>query len=221
MAVTLSAVSSQYISGAIAVITGYPFTMFAWFNPNTAGVSNGILDFSNTASVVTNGYKFRADLTNVLRYTTGDGTLTDAVSTSNNWSPATWQRGYHIGTSATARSILLNNTGLGTGAVNLTATGLNTTVIGAFDTTGVKSLFFDGSIAHVAAWNIVLSANDLAALEAGFSPFWVQRANLKMYLPLYDATSNVQDIMQSTTWTPQASPTYTASPAVRVPRYWL
>lgn len=222
MAITLNG-TTQYISTTTATITAYPFTLFAYFNPTATGVAYYIFDVSNDTAPVLNAYKLRAagDSSNNVRLTVGDGSTSDATSTSTTFSATTWQRASYVGTSATSRDVRLNNAGIGSGSTNLTATGISKTYVGVTNLNTVLSGFFSGSLAYVAIWNVALGATDRAFLEAGRNPFFVQRAALKTFVRLDSAVSAVTDTTGLCTWTAVAAPTYSTSPGLMEYRHYL
>lgn len=210
--------TSQYVSAATAPATAYPLSFFCYYNPTVSNVAMYQMALDNSASAVINGWKIRAagDVGGPpQRMSTGDGTSNSAVSTSTNFSAATWQKAYAVLTNATSRSIYLNNAGLGTDAVSLTPTGINRSIIGALGLQAVISSWFNGSLAHVAIWNAALGATDRAMLQAGLSPKLVLQNNLVAYLPFWDSTFAVTDLFGATSWAAQNSPTYSADPGVK------
>lgn len=213
MAISLNG-TTDFLSCANAVLTAYPGTLFCWFNPtnNAAAYYTGVVYNSGTEL---SGWRMRAagDVANdPCRFATGDGVTNSAVSTSTFFATNTWQRMMFTLTNATARNGYFNNGGVTVDAVNITPGGLNRTYIGANRASGADSGFFPGQIAHWAAWNIVLSATDRAMLEAGWSPWNVQRQALVCYLPLWDTDYGATDMTGNFTFTPQGTPTYSAGP---------
>lgn len=221
MSITLNG-SSQYVSTTGTTITAYPFSIVAWFNPTATGSAYMMVDISNNTSAVINCYRIRAagDSSNTVRITAADGSSSSAVSTSTNFTASTWQRGYYIATSATARSVYLNNAGIGNDVTNLTATGISKTYIGVQNLNTVLSNFFSGSLAHVAIWNIALDSTMRSMLEAKIHPHFVARNNLVALLSFWDSGYGVTDMLGGA-WTATGSPTYSADPGIRIPQYHL
>ena len=44
--------------------------------------------------------------------------------------------------------------------------------------------FYDGELAYVAVWNVLLSANEYSALANGVNPFVIRNSSLQLYCPL-------------------------------------
>ena len=209
--------SSQFVSAASAVVTAYPFSLFAYFNPTVTNVAEYIFSSDNSGSATVNGFRLRAagDAAAVVRGTTGDGTTTDAYSTGTTFVANTWQKAVIVATSATSRSVWLNNGGQGTAVGNIVPTGINRTLIGATELLAVISGWFNGSLAHAAIWNIALTTQDRNMLQAGYSPRLIQIPSLKAYLPFWDSAFGVTDLYGATSWAAQASPTYGADPGIK------
>ena len=222
MALNLVAASSQCLTSVSAnALLSYPFTLLSTASPNATGVAYYIYDCGNNASALSNSFKIRAagDSANTARITAADGATSDASSTSTNFVASAYQKFTYIGTSSTSRSVLLNNAGITTSAVAMTPTGINNATIGALDLLSVKANFFDGQIAHVCAWNVVLTAAELAQYQAGISPLAIRRSALLFYLPL---DTNIIDVTGNTTWTNVNGATFVASNlGTYIPRPWL
>lgn len=216
MSITLNG-TTQSLSSVNSLITTYPFTLWARFNPTATGVAYYIFDISNDTAPVLNAYKLRAagDSANNVRITVGDGSTSNATSTSTTFSAATWQTATYVGTSATSRNVFLNNGGVGAGSTNLTATGISKTYIGATNLNTVLSGFFSGSLSHLFQWNVALVAAQLAQLESSLNPWDVARANIVSGLEFNDTNSNVADLVKANTWTALNTPTYGVSLGIK------
>lgn len=207
--------TTQFISSNAAPFTTYPFTLFGYFNANVANAEQHFFDVCNSTAAAINGFRMRAAATGLLRITVGDGVGTAANSTSTSYTASTWFRGVYLGNSATSRDVRLNNAGSTISATNLTPTGVDKCFIGCANLNGVFSQFFGGSLAHMAGWNVALGTTDLARLEAGISPMYVSRANLRFYLPLF---ADLTDLVGTLTWSGTNSPTFGADTPVRTPQ---
>jgi hypothetical protein len=56
---------------------------------------------------------------------------------------------------------------------------------------GCSACQWDGQIAHVAVWNVALTAQDFAALGAGVNPWLVKPENLVVYWPFWGSSPEV------------------------------
>lgn len=207
--------TNQFISSNAAPFTTYPFTLFGNFNPNVNNADQHFFDVCNSTALLINGFRLRAAATGLLRITVGNGVTTSAVSTSTSYTAGAWNKGSYVGNSATSRDVRLANAGIGSDANSFTPTGIDKCFIGCANLNGVFSQFFGGSLSHLAGWGSVLSATDLARLQAGISPYYVDRGNLKFYLPLY---ANLTDLVGTLTWNGTNSPTFGADNPVRTPQ---
>jgi hypothetical protein len=59
---------------------------------------------------------------------------------------------------------------------------------------GNASMWFTGSIAEFALWNVALSAGEISSLDKGVSPPQVRRTNLTAYYPVYGITTGEPDL---------------------------
>lgn len=99
---------------------------------------------------------------------------------------STW---YHAGgTFSSTSSVIAYLNGVAGSAVQTVSGAIATTnslQIGALNFGGTILQFFNGRIAEVALWNVVLTAAEMLILSKGYSPLFVRRANLKAYWPLF------------------------------------
>lgn len=208
--------SSQYISTNSGVITAYPGTVFIWGKPTALAVAYYVFDISNNTSATLNAHRLRfaGDSSNTIRLTVGDGSTNAAGSTLTSYSAGVWSRATEVLTSATSRDPYLNNGGSSNNSNNITPTGLSKTYIGVLNLNLALSGFFSGELAYAAIWSVALGAVDRARLEAGESPFNVQRANLRTFVRMDSADSGVEDLTKNFTWTATGSPTWGVSPGL-------
>lgn len=217
MSLTLNG-TTQYIKASAAPFTAYPFTLFSYFNPTVANAEQHVFDVCNNTAAAVNGWRLRAAATGLVRETVGNGASTSAVSTSTSYSASTWQKMTMVGNSATSRDVRLNNAGVGSDATNLTPSGIDTCYIGCANLNTVLSQFFSGSIAHMAGWDVALTSTELSMLQAGISPWFVRRGSLKFYLPVWNSTYALTDMVGTLTWTAFNTPTYGTDPGIRIPQ---
>ena len=212
--------STQYIHTTGTTITTYPFTLFCYFNPNGVAAECYAFDICNNTAAAINGFRMRAASTGLVRITVGDGSTTSAVSTSTSYSASTWQRMYYVGTSATSRSVYLNNGGVGNDTTNLTPTGINKTYVGVSNLNTVLSNFYAGSLAHITIANVAATATQRAMLESGVHPLQVFGSAIASYVPADDSSVAANDYL-GLTWTQVATPTFGTSPGIIRNRYHL
>lgn len=177
-----TAASSQFISGTLGSSTTTPITIAAWFRTSsTTNVALGAFETGVTARhnvfIIGSGGGVNAGSVN------SAGSAGSATSTTGFTSGA-WSHAAAVYTSATSRTAYCNGTGASTNTTNIDPGSVSLLKIGARTTGSVTGAFFQGSIAEFGVWNIALSAADVAALAAGFSPRHVRPQSLIFYAPL-------------------------------------
>jgi hypothetical protein len=179
--------SSQYLSNASAVISGYPYTIALWAKTEDLTVNQGLFTIG-TAGANNHRITILQNITtgtiSLISRTTGSAIAT----TSTSVSAGTWAHVCAIGASATDRKIYLNGGGEGTNATSNTPSGMDTTYIGAVPGAAVVS-FFDGLLAEVAVWNVALSSSEKDALAARVSPLRIRPASIAAYWPIFGVGS--------------------------------
>jgi hypothetical protein len=106
------------------------------------------------------------------------------MSSSGTMVANTWQHGAGVTASSNSRTAYRNGTA---GTTNTTAramSGLNRFIVGARYSAGSLGAYFDGQLAEVGLWDVVLSAGEIAALAAGVRPLHVRPESLLSYFPL-------------------------------------
>lgn len=81
--------------------------------------------------------------------------------------------------------VFLNGVSDDTGPAGATgATTLDRTTIGVLHVGGSEANYFNGQLAEIGVWNVQLTAAEIAALAAGFSPMMIRPSALVLYAPL-------------------------------------
>lgn len=169
-------------SGGIMPITGAPFSMAAWFRPDTDTDISMVLTFVD-ASV--GNQQIRLDVRgdkvgDPVRAFTFDGGTGDELSTTTGITANTWHHCCRVDSAVNNRSVFLDGGGKATNTVSLTPTGIDTMSVGRIGTS-TPEVFVEGAVAEVAVWDVALSDAEVAILAAGFSPLFVRPASLKFY----------------------------------------
>lgn len=79
---------------------------------------------------------------------------------------------------------------------------------------GASGVAFDGSLAELVHYNVLLSANEVAALAGGVSPFRVRPEALKFYVPIYGEAFE-PELVQGIAITVNNAPTQVDHPPVQ------
>ena len=171
--------------GSQSLITTFPITISAWAKTNAVGAAQVIAGIFNSASGL--------DRNCILLYqrTTGGISTLIGSATANNQSDTgaavvtagTWYHACGTATSATSYSSFLNGASKNTNTVSTSPTGINRVSIGLEDaSTGGAP--FNGSIAEVGIWNVVLADAEIDLLAKGIKPTQLRPDKLIFYFPL-------------------------------------
>lgn len=179
---------NDYLELGSAAISNAPLTLACFFKPNAAPDANGLVSLSS-------GSTARYSLENVnaaqstLKASSVNSSGTVRSATGAAWTAGAWNHGAGTLTSS-ASKCFINGTGgsAGLSAHNLTGL-LSKTTIGCSYSAGSRFNFFDGLLAQVAIWSMVLSDAEIASLAAGTLPSAVQAGNLVFYAPLTGGTA--------------------------------
>lgn len=219
MALDFVNTSSQYLENGAAVITAEPLTMVAWARPSDVQTVSRTIFSIGTASGVsrwqiqTNG-STASGTVSAASVNTG-AAFTQAATTATTSNNA-WAHVCGVFTSSTDRRIYLNGGNSVQNTTNIAVSGVNRTDIGARWSTTIGS-YFDGDIAEVAAWDVALTAAEVATLGAGYSPLFVRPASLVAYWPIIGRNSPSIDRVGGFNMTVTNAPATVAHPRVIMP----
>ena len=166
-------------------------------------------------------------------YHTTSGATTNQITFFHIWSGSspewetnagTSQAWHHIGVTynrgATTNDPVIYIDGTSVAFTEITApsgtanTGQNNLRLGE-DIGGADD--FDGTIAHVAIWNVILAAGEMQALSRGVSPFRIRPGNLVHYLPLYGRSAEQDLRAAGVTYTVTGTTIVAGPPRVQPP----
>lgn len=183
--------AGQYVESASAPNVGPAFTVSAWYRPTTlnAGTVLGI-GSSGTSQYVALGM---AATGNGFLEVNGGGTA-DAFATGN-FTDAVWHHLGGVSVSNTSRTFYADGVAGTTNTTAITPSGgfRDRVTIGALRSNGSLISTAQGDIAECAIWSVDLSAAEIAALAAGFSPLLIRPAALVFYAPLIGRGDPEQD----------------------------
>lgn len=190
MARLFTSASSEYLEHAAAVVSaGQNWTVSGLAYPTTTSTIGSVFSIANSANT-TDFFRLDQTSSNTLRFR---AVTSDAI-TANTWTTNAWNHfcGTHA-SSNTSRWVYLNN---GTGVQNTTsrAPTVNRTGIGAL-VSSTRSLFFEGRIAEVGVWNVILTAEERTALSQGISPLLIRPESLVAYWPTVGRASPEIDLV--------------------------
>ena len=207
--------STQY--GAADRALAQPMTWSFWYKPE-ATVSATMVGGANTSVGGTNTYYRILHLSGrqlqLIRGTTGVATTAN-LATLNAWNHA-----LGIFNTSTNRSIRLNGGTAVTNTTSVTNASSTNVTIGAFQTNLAVAEYFDGSIAELGIWEVVLTDAEQLMLSKGVSPLLVRPASLMLYFPLVGRNSPEIELTNSYNMTLTNSPTVDVHPRVYMPASW-
>ena len=183
--------TTQYLNRANEVLTPGNMSMSCWFNTDANDGNDRrlvTLSHTSTASRMA-GIQLGPAAAPPQLYTQ---VINNAVGINHRSTVATevtngvW---HHAGGTFTSTSSVITYLDGVAGAAVQTVSGAiattNSLQIGVVNFGGSLLQYYDGKIAEVGIWNVVLTAAEMLVLSKGFSPLFVRRANLVGYWPLH------------------------------------
>lgn len=182
--------SSQYGTAAAAAANLDIGTFAAWYQPDFDPSSSTNINFYHIDLTGGNGYELNLHIANTIR-AERDNRLKD-VTVTGLWSAGSWVH-IAIAYNKTGSVIQIYVNGVEIGAGGAQSGTWGTATLGTNMRLGVNgglsSGFFDGDIAEVGMWSVVLDAAEIAALAKGFSPSLIRPTSLNAYWPIFGNNS--------------------------------
>lgn len=212
------AASTQYLTFAAGQpFQTYPCTVSAWFNPSTQ--HNGcILNVANASDG--NRISLYVDNAGKLGGGNTNGSQYGMPSSGNSYTTGAWNHAVLTCTNSTSRSIRLNGGTAVTDTTTATTANCAKTHIGALWTSGalLAGQYFNGEIAHVCCWSVVLGADEQLALAAGVSPLLIRPESITAYWPLYARSTTEEDWVSILHLTNSSTTAGTSEPPIAFPQ---
>lgn len=172
-------------------VTAVPFTISCWFNADTLSGGN-LVNISNTTGG--DGFRLVSLSTGGIRASSVVGTVGSSSDTTNTISTGTWNHTVGVYASNTSRTAYLNNTAATTNTTSSIPTSISRINIGSRRNSSINDSFFDGKLAELGIWDVVLTTDELTSLYKGVSCSLVRPQNLVFYAPLI---RNMNDISKT------------------------
>lgn len=171
--------TTEYLYNDGSILTGYPFTLSAWFNTTTnnvalVGIGDPTLGDTFHEIVLNQSAVIRAD--SRAGGNIGQANITAAYTTG------TWNHACCVFTSASSRAAYLNGGNKGTDSTTIGFVGSRTAIGANVDSSATGK--YTGLVAQVAIWSVALDDAEVASLGRGFSPLLIRPASLVGYWPL-------------------------------------
>lgn len=219
MARSFVTASSQYFANASAApVAAAPLSISAWYLPTVTANDKAIVCLYNTAADRLLLYQNQAV---VGLFSSNAATSGQASSAAATVAAGTL---VHVGGSSSGssnRQAYVN--GVASGSANTTTVtysgALNRTYVGAYNNGAgpVAGFYANGVIAEVGIWDVVLTAEEWAALGAGCSPLMIRPQSLTAYWPLLGRATDEEDWVGSIPLTNTNSATVADQPRIIYP----
>lgn len=172
--------TTDVINQLASPITAYPMTFSGWFNKTALLIASAITEID------TNGANSGV---NLLYVDTGGNLLTLSVdapgtgaqATKGTYTAGSWFHGVASYSNAASRTSYLNGVAGAPDLANIP--------IAAFTRVSIGRIF-DGMLAEVGMWDVLLTQDEITSLSKGFSPKLIRPQSLKVYVPLVRELNN-------------------------------
>lgn len=155
------AASSQYLSSANAIVSAYPFTIEAWFNPTTNNTVTTIASHAKSGAATYDRLFIFGTSSSHLGAQTQNGT-NGIAQTTVGVSNSTWQLGTAVFTTSASRTVYLNAGSNATNTTSLTAPAWDEFWAGR-NQNGATNEYFNGSLDEVRIYKVAVSADWITA----------------------------------------------------------
>jgi hypothetical protein len=195
--------ATQYLQVGAAVRTTLPFTIACNFRNAGSLAAFPFLVAQYTNGSTNNRHHLFVHSGGAVGAGTRTTTTGEALS-SGLVSDNLWHHAAGVWTSTTSRAAYLDGGSSGSNATNLSPTAPNRTSIGAWNAGANAGLI--GNIAHVAFWNVALTADEILRMgQDRVSPLLIRPSALICYLPYMGRDTNEIDIVGGRVFTNSGS----------------
>lgn len=183
-------------AGSLGSTTGHPLTICAWvYRMDLTASSDTLVQYGVGGGVDTESVQIRSTNTGQAAAWAYDASVQSIAATTETALESAWHHYAGVFAATNSRTAYLD------GNASTTNTG-NRTFSNPFDelivgNNFVSSVDFKGYLAHVAIWNVALSAGDIGSLASGADPQTISAANLVAYYPMTNASSPGEDVVGS------------------------
>jgi hypothetical protein len=183
MSRTCSKDDDAALSATSAILTGPPFTAFAWLKTSDAAEDRQQI-FSFGELGTDNFFRARLRDDPLIEFSAEeDGGADGDADTTDGPVDDVWANVAAVAIATDERDVYFNGANKGSNTTTVVPINLDGTEVGQSDD-GTDNDRFVGDLGHVAVYGVALALNMLDTLAAGFNPMRVQRGDLLGYYPL-------------------------------------
>ena len=174
--------TSDKLSVAVAVVSGYPWTFAGWGNIDNATTSGCIVAVGDTAagSNAWQLYFAGEDAGDPIRVQSRAASVNQFSTTTTGFTAGAWTYLTGVGASSTSRTVYINGGSSGSNTNSSVPASLDKTSIGVRGMS-TDSNFLNGRIADCTIWNVGLTAAEVLMLANGMHPHAMRRTSLVGY----------------------------------------
>lgn len=179
--------SSEYAEKTLGASMALPLTISAWFNPTDLAANRAMVEVNVGVEA---GCQLLIRTTGIIRARQAEASgLADSSSSGSSVSTGVWSHGAAVFASTTSRTVYLNGTAGATATNTIGGDTYTLLTVAARYSASTRGEYFNGAVAEVGVWDVVLTADEITALSKGISPRFIRPASLKAYAPLIGRTS--------------------------------
>lgn len=174
-------------AAGVPLTSANPATISCWARPDVVGST--LINISNSTGNV--GAVRLIMISTGTRAVSINASNVASIADTTTGTPSVGVWGHHAATfTNAARSAFFNGANKVTTTASNVTGGFVRTQIGARRNASVTDNFFDGRIAEVGVWNVVLTDDEIASLGKGVSCALIRPQNLVLYAPMIRALSD-------------------------------
>jgi hypothetical protein len=199
--------STQFLDTGSAIVSAADFTISLWANRDAliSTTEERMIAISDASSTDEYGfYTLEVAGTDYIIFKAYDGSGHSGAYTV---SPPVGEWHHYVAIEdGDSRNVYYDGAAGTANNDTVTLTGLDETTIGCAQLSGGTNYHFNGQIAEVAIWNVILSASEITMLSLGVSPLFVRPQSLVSYWPIIGRTSPEIDLVGGDGMVLNASP---------------
>ncbi len=191
--------AADIILRAVAPITATPLTLAGWvrMTNHSDGVAHEIFGLLEGTGDI-DGFRIVIAATGAARAVHRSSTTSSFSTFGSSVPDEAWHHVAGVFSANNSRTVYFDGVAGTAQTTNRGTPSTARTLIGAEDSSGSPGGNLGHELAELAAWSVVLTADEIVALSKGISPKLVRRTSLKFYNPL---ARDLTEEYDSTAWT--------------------